>query len=288
MKSMTGFGHAEHHDDALQASLELKSYNNRYLDISVVLPGFLAVLEPEIRGYIGGRVKRGRVEVVLRVRELAQNVRVHIDAGTVAAYRDALQRLREVGGFNEPLTIEHLLRFDEVVQVEKEREIGDYRAVVFELLERAWAGFDSERDREGQATVRDIRGQLARLKTALQAVAAVAPQMEEGLRHSVRARFAEVLGDEVDMTRVYSETALLLVKYSIHEELSRMESHLEGLDAALGDSGAQGKRLDFLCQEINREVNTVGSKSFVLDISRQVVEMKDALENIREQLRNVE
>lgn len=288
MKSMTGFGHAEHHDDALQASLELKSYNNRYLDISVVLPGFLSVLEPEIRGYIGGRVKRGRVEVVLRLRELVQNVQVHIDAGTVVAYRDALQRLREVGGFNEPLTIEHLLRFDEVVQVEKEREIGDYRTVVFELLGRAWAGFDSERDREGQATVRDIRGQLARLKTALQAVAAVAPQMEEGLRHSVRARFAEVLGDEIDMMRVYSETALLLVKYSIHEELSRMESHLEGLDAALGDSGAQGKRLDFLCQEINREVNTVGSKSFVLDISRQVVEMKDALENIREQLRNVE
>ena len=288
MKSMTGFGHAERHDDVLQASLELKSYNNRYLDISVVLPGFLSLLEPEIRGYIAGRVKRGRVEVVLRLRELVQNVQVHIDPVTVAAYRDALERLREVGGFNEPLTIEHLLRFDEVLQVEKERAIGDYRAIVFELLERAWAGFDSERDREGQATVRDIRGQLERLGTALQAVAEVAPRMEEGLRQSVRARFAEVLGDDIDMTRVYSETAVLLVKYSIHEELSRMESHLEGFDAALGESGALGKRLDFLCQEINREINTVGSKSFVLDISRQVVEMKDALENIREQLRNVE
>ncbi|TVQ37924.1 MAG: YicC family protein [Spirochaetaceae bacterium] len=288
MKSMTGFGYADFHSSALQASLEIKSYNNRYLDVSVVLPGFVAPLEPEIRAFVAQRVSRGRVEVTLRLRELQLNLRIHIDEATVGAYGSALERLREVAGLDEPVTIDHLLRFEEVVQVEKERRIDDYRTVVHELLQTALVDFDARRVREGDATQRDIRRQLERLTAALEVVAGYAPQMEEGLRRTVQSRFSEVLGDEVDTARVYAETASLLVKYSINEELARMGAHLESLDAALSESGALGKRLDFVCQEINREINTIGSKSFVLDISRQVVEMKDALENIREQLRNVE
>lgn len=288
MKSMTAFAHTEQQDAALQAAVDIKSYNNRYLDINVLLPGFLATLEPEVRSYVSRRVARGRVEVVLRLREVAQNLQIQIDPGTVAAYRDALVRLREVAGLSDPITMDHLLRFEEVLQVEKQREAGSYRPLVFALLERAFEAFESERLREGLATAQDITAQLQRIEDALAIVGAHAPQMEKGLQETVRSRFAQVLGDEIDLSRVYAETAMLLVKYSINEELSRMQAHLESFHEALQGGGAVGKRLDFLCQEINREVNTIGSKSFVLDISRQVVEMKDALENIREQLRNVE
>ncbi len=288
MTSMTAFAHTEYQNSTLQAAVDIKSYNNRYLDINVLLPGFLATLEPEVRSLIGGRVARGRVEVVLRLREVAQNLQIQIDPGTVAAYRDALLRLREIAGLSDPITVDHLLRFEEVLQVEKQREVGDYRPVVFDLLERALEAFEQERLREGAATQRDIAAQLQRIQDALSIVGQHAPQMEAGLRETVRSRFAQVLGDEIDVSRVYAETAMLLVKYSINEELSRMQAHLDSFREALQVGGAVGKRLDFLCQEINREVNTIGSKSFVLDISRQVVEMKDALENVREQLRNVE
>lgn len=288
MKSMTAFAHTEHQDAALQVAVDIKSYNNRYLDVNVLLPGFLATLEPEVRSFVGRRVARGRVEVALRLREVAQDLQIQIDPGTVAAYRDALVRLRDIAGVSDPITVDHLLRFEEVLQVEKRREVGDYRPLVFDLLERAFEAFEAERLREGCATEQDIANQLQRIQNALAIVAAHAPQMEEGLRETVRSRFTQVLGDEVDLSRVYAETAVLLVKYSINEELARMQAHLDSFREALQADGALGKRLDFLCQEVNREVNTIGSKSFVLDISRQVVEMKDALENIREQLRNIE
>lgn len=288
MRSMTGFAHREHNGDTVHMVLEIKSYNNRYLDLSVTLPGALSVLEPEVRALVGARLSRGRVEVTVRLRELARNPRVRVDSDAVAAYRSALETVRTVAGIPEPVTLADILRFDDVLVVEHERDLDAYRELLLPMLNQAMDDLDIARRTEGQATERDIRSQLERVAVALKIVENVAPQMEASLTENIRTRFAEVVGDQADEARIYTETAVLLVKYSINEELSRMSSHLAGFADSLGLDEPIGKRLDFLCQEINREINTIGSKSFVLDVSRQVVEMKDALENIREQLRNIE
>ncbi|TVR04810.1 MAG: YicC family protein [Spirochaetaceae bacterium] len=288
MRSMTGFAHREHNSDTVHMVLEIKSYNNRYLDLSVTLPGALSVLEPEVRALVGARLSRGRVEVTVRLRELARNPRVRVDSDAVAAYRSALETVRTVAGIPEPVTLADILRFDDVLVVEHERDLDAYRELLLPMLDQAMDDLDTARQTEGQATERDIRNQLERVSVALKIVENVAPQMEASLTENIRTRFAEVVGDQADEARIYTETAVLLVKYSINEELSRMSSHLAGFAESLGLDEPIGKRLDFLCQEINREINTIGSKSFVLDVSRQVVEMKDALENIREQLRNIE
>ncbi|NBF40845.1 MAG: DUF1732 domain-containing protein [Spirochaetes bacterium] len=144
------------------------------------------------------------------------------------------------------------------------------------------------RAREGESTREDIASQLKRIREVVDELERRAPELEAALRQNVTERFDEVLGEQVNEDRVYAEIASLLIKHSINEELVRLRAHLKSFEETISTEGAVGKKLDFFCQELNREVNTVASKSFASDVNRRVVEAKDAVENIREQLRNVE
>jgi uncharacterized protein (TIGR00255 family) len=150
------------------------------------------------------------------------------------------------------------------------------------------ADFESSRAREGAATEKDILRLLGEIKKNSAEIAGYVPQMEKYFSETIRHRMEELLSDKIDETRIATEIALLLVKYSIHEELVRLSSHGEAFLAATAESGGIGKKLDFICQEMNREINTIGSKNVMAEVSRCVVTMKDALENIREQIRNIE
>jgi uncharacterized protein (TIGR00255 family) len=156
------------------------------------------------------------------------------------------------------------------------------------LLAQAFAAFEESRRREGAATEADILGHIGNIERSLERIAACVPELERSIKENLRARFQEVLGSAVDENRILSETAVLLMKYTISEELARLRSHLVEFKEETARNGAPGKKLDFLSQEINREINTIGSKSPIIEVSRAVVDMKDALENVREQLRNVE
>ena len=288
MKSMTGYGYAEHQDEKIHVILEMKSYNNRYLDIIINQPVFLNALEPDIRRYISENAGRGRVEIYLKIRELEEDIVFHIDKSAAASYAESLRELSEAAGLNETITLEHLLSFEGLLKTEKKRDIDEYRDRVMPLLEDCFKQWDESRKKEGIETAADIKNNLELIYEAVRLFESRAGEMEENIRNNIRTKFSEVLGDQIDEQRVYAETAVLLVKYSINEEIVRLKGHLDSF-AAIAESGeAVGKKLDFLCQEINREVNTIGSKSFILEINQKVVEVKDALENIREQLRNVE
>jgi uncharacterized protein (TIGR00255 family) len=161
-------------------------------------------------------------------------------------------------------------------------------ALVSPELEACFAEYDESRLREGEATAADIDVQLGRISGGLALVREQVPEIERTIRGQLSARFKEVMGDSVDEGRVLSEIASALMKYTINEEITRLSAHIESFGRIAGHEAAPGKKLDFLCQEMNREVNTIGSKSMLLPISQTVVELKDALENIREQLRNIE
>jgi uncharacterized protein (TIGR00255 family) len=285
---MTGFASQEIQDEQMSLSVEIKGYNNRFLDLFVYLPPFLSSLESEIRGYISSRFKRGKVEVTIRVKERNSDISVLVNHKAAKVYHDSILALAGELGLREVPGLALLLGMEGVLEIEKNRDDEKYRRLIEPLLKKAADQFEAERVREGKHTQEDILLHLAFMETALKTVASCAPVLETSIRENLKTRFAELLGDRIDENRILTETAVLLMKYTISEEISRLSSHFAEFRAETERNPSPGKKLDFLCQEINREINTIGSKTPVLEVSRAVVDMKDALENIREQLRNVE
>jgi uncharacterized protein (TIGR00255 family) len=285
---MTGYGYREYQDERLQLILELKSYNNRYLDISVYTPSFLSPLEPALREYLKERISRGRVELSLRVKELEEDVSVHLDRTVTERYARVLQELAEAAQLDDSPRIGHFLGIEGVIKQVKNRGYEWFEPIVFARLEEAFADFSAAREREGEATKNDIAAQTEVIRRELERIEAHAGELESRLQEQLRSRFRELVGEQYDENRILSETAVMLMKYAVGEETVRMRSHLEQFESFLQSSGPVGKKMDFICQELNREINTIGSKSTVVEINRAVVLVKDALEKIREQLRNVE
>jgi uncharacterized protein (TIGR00255 family) len=285
---MTGYGHAERMDQHYHITVEVKSVNNRYLDVNANLSSSLGPLEPRIRERISTGVSRGRVDVFVRLRELQEDLAVFVDRSALSGYLSALEELREAAAIEEPVRLDHLLQLEGVIKSERQQDRDRYWELVAPLLDDALELFARSRETEGERTARDIAGQLARVEEAVEVVEAHAGEIDGQVRTNLRDRFAEVVGDAVEESRMLAEVAVQLTRFSINEEIVRLRAHLQSFRSTAAGGGAVGKKLDFLCQEMHREINTIGSKSIVLAISEQVVEAKDALENVREQLRNVE
>jgi uncharacterized protein (TIGR00255 family) len=288
IKSMTGFAHRDFAEAGFRGSVEIKSYNNRYLDLSVYLPPYLSKLEPRLRGYLSERIVHGKVEASLRIRELDAPVEANSDMAAARAVASVLARIARACDIEGPLSLDSVIGFDGVVSFDREVDDEALWARIGPELEACFADYESSRLREGSSTRDDIAGQLARVGASLGAVRELLPEIDRTVRTQLGSRFKEVMGDAVDEGRVLAEIAAALMKYTINEEVMRLSAHMESFSHIMETEAAPGKKLDFLCQEMNREVNTIGSKSMLLDVSRAVVELKDALENIREQLRNIE
>jgi uncharacterized protein (TIGR00255 family) len=211
-----------------------------------------------------------------------------VNTGAAKAYLDAISALAAGLGLNEKPSLSMLLEMEGVLEVEKNRDDARYWQAIEPVLREAAEAFNAERVREGKHTREDILKNISFIELSLAGITSWAPAVESSIKENIKTRFYELLGDKVDENRVLAETAVLLMKYTISEELSRLSSHLAEFRAETAKNPRPGKKLDFLCQEINREINTIGSKSAVLEVSRAVVNMKEALENVREQLRNVE
>ena len=288
MKSMTGYGWAELSDEAASASAEIRGYNNRFLDIAVYLPSFLSALEVPVREYLAGLCRRGRLEVSLRYREFNAPVTVSLNREAAKACWKAAEETARLLGINEQPSLSLVLGMEGVLETERARDTEKAQKKIMPLLERAFSDFEADRKREGEHTYGDVLSHIEILEQSREAVASRGAELEAVLKETIRARFEELLGDRIDENRILTETAALLVKYTISEELSRLKSHLAEFRAEAERNPSPGKKLDFLCQEINREINTIGSKTVITELSREIVTMKNALENIREQLRNVE
>lgn len=288
MKSMTGFGYAESRDEKRTVSVTLKAYNNRFLDIFINLPSDLNVLEQKIRDYVSQRVLRGRVEMYVKLMEVDQDVELRLDKTVVRAYLRMLGELAETARLDEQIRLSHLLRMDGIFQTEKPRDIEGIWPSLETVLAAAFEQFEQMRSQEGMATLDDIVGLLGVVEKEVDKIASGAAEVEKGIKEKLKKRFYELLGEGIDETRILAETAVMLMKADVNEELVRIRSHLRKFSQVLHAPGAVGKNLDFICQELNREANTIGSKSTAYAIDESVVIIKDALEKIREQVRNVE
>lgn len=288
MKSMTGFGYSEYQDDMNHMAMSLKSYNNRFLDVIVYLPPYISQLEQRIRTFLTSQIKRGRVEFILKVREMEEQVEVHLDNSIIHTYMDALKRLITEAGIVERINLSHLLRIEGILKPIKNYDIDVYWKKILPLLEDIFKKFEESRGIEGKRTEEYILNFVKNIKKNLSIIEKKVPDIEVKVRDLLKKKFYELLGDEIDEGKVLTETALMLIKFDIKEEIARMSSHLKTFSSTLKEGSPIGKKLDFICQEINREINTIGSKSIFLEVSNAVISIKDAVETIREQLRNVE
>lgn len=287
MKSMTGFARRDIETEYLKGSLTIKAYNNRYLEISTYLPPYLAALETRFREAVSQNVVHGKVEIALKVREMSAPPQVIVDAAAAAACASALKAVAAAAGIREPPRVADLLKFDGVVSFERNVDADAAWEALAPDVAACLKDFDTEREREGLATRRDIESKLASISDSLDVVETNAPAIDAAIRENLGKKFREVAGEAADENRVLQEIASYLAKHTINEEIVRLRSHLSAFRAAMDDSGC-GKKLDFLCQEMNREANTIGSKNILAPIGEAVVALKDAIENVREQIRNIE
>jgi uncharacterized protein (TIGR00255 family) len=285
---MTGFGYSEYQDEKLRLTIDVKSYNNRYLDIFVNLPPFLSPLEQRIRELIGNFAERGRIEVTVKIRELQEEIEVVLDEGAVKAYAEVLKKAAALSNVDEKLILPALVEMEGVIKIDKNRDIDSFWDTIRPELENACRQLEDVRRKEGGETLKDITRCLGEIRGAVGEIGKHADTIEDRVKETLRSRFDEVLSGQVDESRVLNETAVMLVKLSIHEELTRLEGHIDAFMRTMQSDGPCGKKLDFICQELNREINTIGSKNVILEVSQSVVDVKDSIEKIREQLRNIE
>jgi uncharacterized protein (TIGR00255 family) len=287
MKSMTGYGASRLDSATLRASIILKSWNSRFLELSIQMPSYLGSLERRIRELVESRVSRGKLELNIRVLGGDMPGNVVADTSSAKAVADAIRSLATAAGVDEPLRISHLLGIEGMVSFERNVDADSVWNLLAPQLGTCIDAFDAERTREGMTTAADLGEKLEALESALGKIDGLAPELEASIRTSLRTRFEEVMGSLVDEGRMLGELAAYLARHTISEEITRLRSHIKAFRAAMLEP-ACGKKLDFICQEMNREANTIGSKSADARISDAVIGMKDSVENLREQVRNVE
>lgn len=289
MNSMTGYGYKETVVDGTQVSVEIRSVNSRFMDLNVNIPSYLNSLEARIRSLVTESIARGKIDLSIRVRDLNSTATVTADPKAAKMYYDAISQIADAIGLqkeNIPLSL--VVGQEGVLNVSHDYDAEVYWNKINGILGEVLTQFVSDRKREGENLKADLLAKLDVLDSCAAFFKEWQPKMEEKFRTQIEGRFKELLGDHADENRIMEETAAMLVKYTINEEIIRLASHLKALRKEFLENPVPGKRIDFICQEANREINTIGSKNQFTEVGAMVIKAKDALENIREQSKNVE
>ncbi|MCD7868000.1 MAG: YicC family protein [Clostridiales bacterium] len=291
IRSMTGFGRAETITTERRITVELKSVNHRYLDLSIKMPRRLSFLEGAVRSLIKTYVQRGKVDVFISFEDYA--------AGSSALKynrelaREYLGYLREIGeefGLEDDIRVSTLSRYPDVFTLEEQTLDGEKLWSFLEPpLREACGRFVETREREGENLRRDLTEKLAALDEKVQIIEARSPEIIDAYREKLEARAREFLEDtQIDDSRIAAEVVIFSDKICNDEETVRLRSHIQGMKKILEESEGVGRKLDFMAQEMNREANTILSKSNDLTISNIAIDLKTEIEKIREQIQNIE
>lgn len=291
MKSMTGYGRAERHVVKVDVAAEVRSYNSRFLDATVSVPRALSSMEPVLRALIAQRMSRGRVELQIRV--VGQVSRPQVSAEAAAATADLLRGIADAAGLNHGITVQDVLDADRrlglgVIQEDGATVDTELCSGVIEAARTCLQRLDDEREREGAELASDLSECLDRVEEAATVLESLADEWQTRLEQQLQERMSKLLADNDVADRVVPAVALLLARSDLHEELKRLHSHLRGIRDGVAADVPQGKRLEFYCQELLREANTIVSKAASTEVDAQVLAVKESVERMREQLRNVE
>ncbi len=292
IKSMTGFGRSESNIQGIKLAVEIRTVNHRYHEIMFKMPKDFYIIEDLMRKKIKEYIQRGRVDVFISIeKEESSNQILKVDWNLVNQYIDIIKEFNNRTDFNGSIELRDLLKFPDIInlgygQIDVELLKSDF----LNMIELACNGLTEMRKVEGNNLYLDLSSRIDYLKNLLDGVEKKAPSVVIDYRERLVNRINEWLDGtvEIDESRLLNEVAFFTDKASIDEEITRMKSHFNQLLIILQQSEPVGRKLDFLIQEMNREINTIGSKANDLTLSQLVVEMKSELEKLREQVQNVE
>lgn len=291
MNSMTGYGLFERKCEDFYIKVEMKSVNNRYLDMNVRMPGSIMYAEEAVRSFIKSKIKRGKVDVFINFEYLdSSQVEIDIDYELLNKYISISKELEENYGLSSDLSFSKIMRDSNIVKAQKADFDGDYiKEELLKVLDEAAKDFLKSRAFEGEKIREDFKVKLDEVERLTYFVEERAPISLKENENRLRERVAEFLqSSEVNEDRILTEIAIMLDKLSIDEEITRLKIHIQNFNDIINEEGPIGRKLDFLIQELNREANTIGSKSNDIEITSAVVMLKSEIEKLREQAQNVE
>lgn len=291
LESMTGFGRGTASRDGLMATAEIRSVNNRYLEYTFRLPETLQNYENEFKKIVQGSIARGKLNVSIQIEQAGENLPdITVDPEMTRGYVHLLEQLRNHAGISEPVRLDHLLQFKEVFTTrELNSDMEEQRVqIARKAMEQAVHELKKMRVNEGEELKKDMQTRIDQIAESCRQVNRMADQRIQDARKRLNERVNTLLDKErIDEQRLEQEIVLLAEKLDISEELVRMDSHIQYFREFMQSDTSTGRKLNFLLQEMHREINTMGSKANSSDISYHVVNMKEIIENIREQIQNI-
>ncbi|MDO5398587.1 MAG: YicC/YloC family endoribonuclease [bacterium] len=291
LKSMTGYGRQEMIADGKKILVEIKSVNHRFADYNIKLPRHLGFLEDKVKKLASEYITRGKIDIYVNIESSEEADKdILLNTELAKGYIDALHKLRDEFGLKDDITVSSVASYTDIFRAERREE--DEEALwqaVKSVMEQALSAFVAMRSREGERIEQDLVARVAYMKELAAKVEERSPQTVREYRERLYAKIKEVLEDRtVDEARVLTEAAIFADKVAVNEETVRLSSHFDEFNEIIASGEPAGRRLDFLIQEINREVNTIGSKAQDLAIAKIVVTLKGEIEKLREQIQNIE
>jgi uncharacterized protein (TIGR00255 family) len=291
LKSMTGFGRSKRQIEGMSFLVEIKTVNHRYCDVFVKMQRQISFLEEKVREMVQKSISRGKVDVFITFEDFSDDSRtVVIDEGLASAYLKALHTIRDQKDLVDDISVSLVSRFPDVMRVEKaEYDEKKMWAHLQETLKEALSSLLDMRRTEGEGLKVSLLEKIQYMEKMVEEIGIRSPEVVNEYRCKLENRIKELLSDQVlDENRLAQEVAYFADRCSIDEELVRLKSHFAQFLEAFSTEQSVGRKLDFLVQEMNREINTIGSKANDLNITKRVVELKCELEKIREQIQNIE
>lgn len=291
LKSMTGYGRQESLTGGKKILVEIRSVNQRFTDYSIKVPRNLGFLEERVRSFASEYITRGKVDIYITVESYDEaDKEITLNSALARNYVEVLRQLRDELDLNDDISVMNVARFTDIFKAERREEDNEE---LWELVKgvtaQALEAFSAMREREGARIEKDLTERIEYMKTLAEKIDERSPETVAEYRNRLLDKIHELLGDrEIDESRILTEVAIFADKIAVNEETVRLGSHFEEFYNIIGSGEPAGRKLDFLIQEINREVNTIGSKAQDIEIAKLVVELKGEIEKLREQVQNIE
>jgi len=291
INSMTGFGYGTYTENGMVATAEIRSVNNRYNEINIKIPKILANRENEIKDIIRERISRGKINLTISFnKELESNIPIKINTNALKSYVKLLNEVRKAAKIKEQIKLSHILNFSDIYEFEENTESDVFAwNLASKALDIAIAELQKMRSNEGNFLMQDLLSRISKMEESIQEIERISKERIPIERQKITEKVQQLLNNiPIDENRLELEIILLIDKLDVTEECIRFKSHINFFRESLNDTAESGKKLNFLVQEMNREINTIGSKANSAEISHIVVYVKEELEKIREQLQNIE
>ena len=291
MKSMTGFGRANLEKNGRNYIIEIKTVNNKYNDITVKLPRSVSFMEEVIRKFTANKIHRGKVDITLNLYDYSDKIKkIVLNKELAKEYINQLKEIAEENNLSQEINVVDVAKLPDICNIIQTEDTEEIQKEIMECLETAITNLLQMRTAEGENIKQDLKTRIKRVEQIIEQISSESTGLIEEYVVKLRKRVTELLNsDQIDENRIAQEAVIYADKTSIEEELTRLKSHTKQFNELIEEvNGPVGKKLDFIIQEMNRETNTIGSKSGSNNITKLVIDMKVELEDIREQIQNIE